>query len=245
MGFQMLKRMATPAEETILQASKAGDLLMESFNLLLAGGQMARAAFEKMGALQKSTEAWAASAKALHDDALSHLAHIKDLHAEAILGQGTTINCLQAQLEEARAEIISLKAQLEKTETRAEKLDLDARAALDDFRLATERAGELEAIHVAREADLAAQVTLEEGWRASFLASAEFQQILTNKAFPYFKAGFNKCKGKVKKAGLLPPEKKSLLDLARAVSSLPDNGAEIPEEEESEVDEDSEPEPAA
>ncbi|XP_073047560.1 uncharacterized protein [Primulina eburnea] len=244
-GFHTLKRVATPADETMLLASKAGDLMMESFNLLLASGQMARAAFEKMGAYQKSTEARAASAQALHDEAQARIVQLQGLHADALLGQSTTIDCLQGQLGEARAEIVSLKAQLEKAEARVEKLDLDARAALDNFVLATQRVAELEATLAAREADLKARAILQEEWRAAFLATAEFQQLVINKAIPYFKAGFNKCKAQVREAGLLPLEKKGILDLARAVNSLPEDGAELPAEEESEVEEDSGPETAS
>lgn len=70
----------------------------------------------------------------------------------------------------------------------------------------------------------------EEEWRAGFLTSVEFKEVVTTKAFSYFETGFQKCQEQYEEAGLFSIDKENFPDLDRAIASLLDEGDEAQEQ---------------
>lgn len=134
-------------------------------------------------------------------------------HEETELGLTKTSNVVRDQLEEARLELRKARIEVEVSQTRAEKISAELERTQNKVQKL--------------EAALEAKAQSEEGWRTSYLQSADFKQSVSVKTYSFFETGFRLCRDQFEEDGLIPMGRENFPSLDKAIASLSDDEDEI------------------
>lgn len=168
----MVKSLLSSSEEVHLQGFGPVHKLVEDTTRVISGIHRLVAALEEVAAIDKIEASRTRAVRDIHEQIKGELSRVWVAHNEEVVGLRTAIDGFYQQLEEAMSKINRSWVVAQALESQAEILG---------DRLKASKARVNEAV-----AGLVAWSSSGEMWKAFFLKSKEFKQVVKDRAYPLF-----------------------------------------------------------